>query len=118
MYNIKYVRSDGKELEMNIDTGYIITTMDGVTGHSTTVSTAQGYEQLGETDRDLWLHPRPADRKKEIPPADVPTEHLREIGMGKQVFHRRLCRKRADHLANKAFEFLYVSVCAESDVAG
>lgn len=49
MYNIKYVRSDGKELEMNIDTGYIITTMDGVTGHSTTVSTAQGYEQLGET---------------------------------------------------------------------
>lgn len=49
MYNIKYVRSDGKELEMNIDTGYTITTMDGVTGHSTTVSTAQGYEQLGET---------------------------------------------------------------------
>ena len=48
MYNIKYVRSDGKELEMNIDTGYIISTMDGVTGHSTEISTAQGYEQLGE----------------------------------------------------------------------
>lgn len=49
MYNIKYIRSDGKELEMNYSAGYLIRTIEGATGHSTTVASSQGYEQIGET---------------------------------------------------------------------
>ena len=86
MYNIKYVRSDGLELDMGYAAGYVVASVDGATGHSTTVSTAQGYEQLGETVQGVatggkqismygYILDQQTDRKKALLRAFLPNTH-------------------------------------------
>lgn len=49
MYRLRYVSADGKELCLDYDHGYIVNTVDGATGRSVTLQTAQGFEQIGDT---------------------------------------------------------------------
>ncbi len=49
MYNLRYVRNDGKTITMTPDSDYIIATVSGVTGYETSLSTSQGYEQTGNS---------------------------------------------------------------------
>lgn len=49
MYKLKYVSNEGGEIYLDLDRGYIINTVDGATGRSVTLQTAQGFEQIGDT---------------------------------------------------------------------
>lgn len=49
MYKLKYVSDLGGEINLDFDHGYIINTVEGATGRSVTLQTAQGFEQIGDT---------------------------------------------------------------------
>ena len=49
MYNLRYVPTNGADIILTRDYGYLINTVEGVTGHAVTVTTAQGYGQIGDT---------------------------------------------------------------------
>lgn len=49
MYNLRYIPENGAEIILTRDYGYLVNTVDGATGHAVTVTTAQGYGQIGDT---------------------------------------------------------------------
>lgn len=49
MYNLRYVPANGAEIILTRDYGYLVNTVEGATGHAVTVTTAQGYGQIGDT---------------------------------------------------------------------
>ena len=49
MYNLRYTANGGNEIVLDFDHGYIINTVEGATGRTVDVQTAQGFEQIGET---------------------------------------------------------------------
>lgn len=49
MYKLKYTSDSGKEIYLDFDHGYIVSTVEGATGRSVTLQTAQGFEQIGDT---------------------------------------------------------------------
>lgn len=49
MYNLRYVPANGAEIILTQDYGYLVNTVEGATGHAVTVTTAQGYGQIGDT---------------------------------------------------------------------
>ncbi len=55
MYNLRYIPENGNEIILTYDYGYLVKTVDGATGRSVNISTAQGYEQVGETVQNTTL---------------------------------------------------------------
>ena len=49
MYNLSYKRSDGLVYAFDSDMGIFVSTVSGLTGHAVTISTSQGFNQIGET---------------------------------------------------------------------
>ena len=49
MYNLRYIPDGGAEIILTRDYGYLVNTVDGATGHAVTVTTAQGYGQIGDS---------------------------------------------------------------------
>lgn len=49
MYNLRYIPANGAEIVLTRDYGYLVNTVEGATGHAVTVTTAQGYGQIGDT---------------------------------------------------------------------
>lgn len=55
MYKLRYVSDNGGEIVLDFDHGYIINTVDGVTGRTVKLQTAQGFEQIGDTVTSMSL---------------------------------------------------------------
>lgn len=49
MYNLRYVSDSGSEIILTRDYGYLVNTVDGATGRSVNVLTAQSYGQIGDS---------------------------------------------------------------------
>lgn len=49
MYNLRYVSDNGAEIILTRDYGYLVNTVDGATGRTVNVLTAQSYGQIGDT---------------------------------------------------------------------
>lgn len=49
MYDLTFISSTGEQLRMNYENNIIVKTVDGATGISVDLSTAQGYQQIGES---------------------------------------------------------------------
>lgn len=49
MYNLRYIPTNGAEIILTRDYGYLINTVEGATGHAVSVTTSQGYGQIGDT---------------------------------------------------------------------
>lgn len=55
MYKLRYTANGGEEIVLDFDHGYIINTVEGATGRTVDVQTAQGFEQIGETVTGMSL---------------------------------------------------------------
>lgn len=53
MYNLSYMKTDGKKFDLSYDNEIIIATVDGLTGVSTNIVKVQGSGQIGETVQNL-----------------------------------------------------------------
>jgi len=57
--NLKYRNASGGEVEFDISTGFIISEMSGLTENSITLSTSQGFTQIGSTVQGTSVEEKP-----------------------------------------------------------